>query len=154
MKKDYRLPSLNDAREHWYDEYHKSILFILESTHLKYRTPEELSNSKKDNSINIYEDNSFRDIIKLADQKIILGCYTTLEKTFDEVETYMKTWKSYKVLWDIQPKTVYDKLGEDVIKWQALMLELKKIYNSFTTNETEKIIGSLVIDFSSMKKKS
>ena len=149
----YLEPSLNDAREHWYDEYHKSILFILESTHLKYRTPEELSNSKKDNSINIYEDNSFRDIIKLADQKIILGCYTTLEKTFDEVETYMKTWKSYKVLWDIQPKTVYDKLGEDVIKWQALMLELKKIYNSFTTNETEKIIGSLVIDFSSMKKK-
>ena len=152
----YLEPSLNDAREYWYNQYHNSISFILECTHLQYNNPEETKNqNNKSNANNIYtyKDNSFRDIIKLADQKIILGCYTTLEKTINDAETYMKKWKSYKVLWDIQPKTIYDKLGTDTIKWQALMEELKRGQGSFNTEETEQIIGSIVIDFSSVKKK-
>lgn len=28
-------------------------------------------------------------------------------------------------MWDIQPKTIFDKLGEETNKWQALMDELK-----------------------------
>ena len=128
----YLEPSLNDAREFWYNEYHKSITFILECNHLQYNNPETLEKSKKQNSsINTYKDNSFRDIIKKANQKIILGCYTTLEKTIDEVEEYMKDWKSYKILWEIQPKTIYDKLGDDAIKWQALMEELKRSQGKF-----------------------
>ena len=155
----YLEPSLNDAREYWYNQYHNSISFILECTHLQYNNPEELAknqninNKTNTNNIYTYKDNSFRDIIKSANQKIILGCYTTLEKTIDDVETYMKKWKSYKVLWDIQPKTIYDKLGDDAIKWQALMEELKRGQGSFNTDETEKIIGSIVVDFSSVKKK-
>ena len=150
----YLEPSLNDAREYWYNQYHNSIKFILECTHLIYNKQEE-PNSKINinNNINVYKDNSFRDIMKLADQKIILGCYTTLEKTFDDVEKYMQTWKSYKVLWNIQPKTIYDKLGEDTIKWQALMEELKRGQSSFNTEETEIIIGSIVVDFAAVKKK-
>ena len=150
----YLEPSLNDAREYWYNEYHKSITFILECNHLQYNNPEKKEKkAKENNNINIYKDISFRDLIKKANQKIILGCYTTLEKTIDEVEEYMKGWKSYKVLWDIQPKTIYDKLGEDTIKWQALMLELKESQGKFNTEETEKIIGSIVVDFASVKKK-
>ena len=153
----YLEPSLNDAREYWYNQYHNSISFILECSHLQYNNPEETdknqNNKSNKNDIYTYKDNSFRDIIKLADQKIILGCYTTLEKTIDDVETYMKKWKSYKVLWDIQPKTIYDKLGDDAIKWQALMEELKRGQGSFYTEETEQIIGSIVVDFSSVKKK-
>ena len=149
----YLEPSLNDAREFWYNEYHKAISFILQCNHLQYNPPKSEKDKNRENNINIYRDNSFRDIIKEANQKIILGCYTTLEKTIDEVEEYMKDWKSYRVLWEIQPKTIYDKLGNDTIKWQALMLELKRSQGKFNTDETEKIIGSIVVDFSSVKKK-
>ena len=148
----YLEPSLNDAREYWYNHYHNSISFILENPHLEYNTID--NKNKKDNqNANIYKDNSFRDIIKLANQDIIRGCYKTLEKILEEVEKYMKTWKSYQVLWDIQPKTIFDKLGEETDKWQALMDELKNGQNSFNILETEKIIGSLVIDYASVQNK-
>jgi dynein heavy chain 1 len=91
--------------------------------------------------------------MKLANPEIIRGCYTTLENTFEEVEKYMKTWKSYQVLWDIQPKTIYDKLGEEITKWKALMEELKNGQNSFNILETEKIIGSIVIDYAGVQTK-
>ena len=145
----YLEPSINDAREYWYNQYHNSIAFILENEHLEYNA--QIKNKKDNQNVNIYKDNSFRDIMKLADQNIIRGCYTTLEKTFEEVEKYMKTWKSYQVLWDIQPKTIYDKLGEETTKWQALMEELKNGQNSFNILETEKIIGSIVIDYASVQ---
>ena len=147
----YLEPSVNDAREFWYNQYHNSIAYILENQHLEYNKDEK--SAKDSNNQNNYKDNSFRDIIKLANQEIIRGCYTTLENTFDEVEKYMKTWKSYQVLWDIQPKTIYDKLGDETVKWQALMEELKNGQNSFNILETEKIIGSIVIDFASVQTK-
>ena len=147
----YLEPSINDAREYWYNQYHNSIAFILENEHLVYNADHK---KKKDNqNVDIYKDNSFRDIMKIANQTIIRGCYIALEKTFEEVEKYMKTWKSYQVLWDIQPKTIYDKLGEETTKWQALMEELKNGQNSFNILETEKIIGSIVIDFASVQTK-
>ena len=65
----------------------------------------------------------------------------------------MKTWKSYQVFWEIQPKTIYDKLGEETIKCQALMEELKNRQRRFNILETEKIIGSIVIDFASVQTK-
>ena len=146
----YLEPSINDAREFWYNQYHKSIAFILENNHLEYNK----NGKKKENqNPNIYKDNSFRDIMKLANPEIIRGCYTTLENTFDEVEKYMKTWKSYQVLWDIQPKTIYDKLGEEINKWQALLEELKKGQTTFNILETEKIIGSIVIDYAGVQTK-
>jgi len=42
----YLEPSLNDAREYWYNQYHNSISFILECTHLQYNNPEELPKIK------------------------------------------------------------------------------------------------------------
>ena len=146
----YLEPSINDAREFWYNQYHNSIAFILENQHLVYN---QSGKNKKDNNTTNYKDNSFRDIIKLANQEIIRGCYTTLENTFEEVEKYMKTWKSYQVLWDIQPKTIYDKLGDETEKWKALMDELKNGQNIFNILETEKIIASIVIDFASVQTK-
>ena len=147
----YLEPSINDAREFWYNQYHNSISFILENQHLQYN--KDAKNKKNNQNLNSYKDNSFRDLMKLADQEIIRGCYKTLETTFEEVEKYMKTWKSYQVLWDIQPKTIYDKLGEETTKWQALMEELKNGQSTFNILETEKIIGSIVIDFASVQTK-
>ena len=143
-------PSINDAREYWYNQYHNAIAFILENQHLEYNKD---GKKKENQNPNLYKDNSFRDIMKLANPEIIRGCYTTLENTFEEVEKYMKTWKSYQVLWDIQPKTIYDKLGEEITKWKALMEELKNGQNSFNILETEKIIGSIVIDYAGVQTK-
>ena len=83
----YLEPSINDAREYWYNQYHNSIAFILENEHLEYNADGKIQKDKKNSKI--YKDNTFRDIIKLANQEIIRGCYTKLEETFDEVENYM-----------------------------------------------------------------
>ena len=52
--------------------------------------------------------------------------------------------KSYKVLWEIQPKTIYDKLGDDAIKWQTLMEELRRGQGILIRRKQNKSLGQLL----------
>ena len=143
----YLEPSIYEAREFWYNQLHQAMAIICSNRRLEYR------NDAQYNKDNIYKENSYRSLIQLIDINILKNCYTALEAKFDECEEYVKTWLSYQVLWDIQPKNIYDKLGDDMEKWQQLMNELKAGRKTFDNNETEKIFGSIVIDYSAVQSK-
>jgi dynein heavy chain 1 len=65
----------------------------------------------------------------------------------------VKTWLSYQVLWDIQPKNIFDKLGDDMEKWQQLMNELRAGRKTFDNFESEKQFGAIFIDYSMVQTK-
>ena len=140
-------PSMYDAREYWYNQLHQSLSIIVNNKRLNYRFNSQ--NKQED----IFRETTFRDIITKVDQKILLDVYTSLEKKFNECEEYVKTWLSYQVLWEIQPQNIYDKLGEDMEKWQQLMNELKQGRKTFDTGENEKTFGAIIIDYSSVQTK-
>ena len=140
-------PSMYDAREYWYNQLHQSIGIILSNKRLYLRT------SGRNMQEDIFKESTFRDIISKIDQKILLDVYSSLEKKFNECEEYVKTWVSYQVLWEIQPQVIYDKLGEDMEKWQQLMNELKQGRKTFDTGDNEKTFGAIIIDYSSVQTK-
>ena len=139
-------PSLQEAREYWYNQLNLAMSIILSNKRLSYRIV-----SQKE--VNLDKETTYRDIIKLIDINLLRNSYNDIENEFSKCEEYVKTWLSYQVLWDIQPKTIYDKLGDDMEKWQQLMTELKEERKTFDNSESEKIFGAICIDYSAVQAK-
>ena len=143
----YLEPSIYEAREFWYNQFHQALSIVLSNRRLEYRIEAQYNKESQ------FKESTYREIIKLIDQNILQNCYKKLENVFDECEEYVKTWLSYQVLWDIQPNNIYNKLGDDMDKWQQLMNELKAGRKTFDNNDTEKVFGSIVIDYSAVQSK-
>jgi dynein heavy chain 1 len=47
----------------------------------------------------------------------------------------------------IDAKNIYDKLGDDINKWQALLNEIRENRRTFDNSQTEKIFGPIIIDY-------
>ena len=139
-------PSLQESREFWYNQLNQAMAIILSNKRLSYRII-----TKKE--VNYEKETTYRDIIKLIDAELLRNTYKEIEEQFSKCEDYVKTWLSYQVLWDIQPKTIFDKLGDDMEKWQQLMIELKEERKTFDNSESEKIFGAICINYSAVQSK-
>jgi len=58
-----------------------------------------------------------------------------------------QVWLQYQCLWDMQAENIYNRLGEDLTKWQALLVQIRKARGTFDNAETRKEFGPAVIDY-------
>lgn len=75
------------------------------------------------------------------------AAYTTIENKLNEVQSYVNIWLQYQALWDMEANTVYNKLGNDLVKWQQLLGEIKRARTTFDNSNTWKNFGPIVIDY-------
>lgn len=47
----------------------------------------------------------------------------------------------------MQAENIYNRLGEDLTKWQALLVQIRKARGTFDNAETRKEFGPVVIDY-------
>lgn len=59
----------------------------------------------------------------------------------------LQVWLQYQCLWDMQAENIYNRLGEDLNKWQALLVQIRKARGTFDNAETKKEFGPVVIDY-------
>lgn len=62
-----------------------------------------------------------------------------------------QVWLQYQCLWDMQAENIYNRLGEDLTKWQALLVQIRKARGTFDNAETRKEFGPVVIDYGKVK---
>ena len=60
---------------------------------------------------------------------------------------HYQVWLQYQCLWDMQAENIYNRLGEDLTKWQALLVQIRKARGTFDNAETRKEFGPVVIDY-------
>lgn len=65
----------------------------------------------------------------------------------------LQVWLQYQCLWDMQPENIYSRLGEDLNKWQALLVQIRKARGTFDNAETRKEFGPAVIDYGKVRRK-
>ncbi|KAK1158695.1 cytoplasmic dynein 1 heavy chain 1 isoform X1 [Acipenser oxyrinchus oxyrinchus] len=79
--------------------------------------------------------------------------YSAVKENVREVEQYVKVWLQYQCLWDMQAENIYNKLGEDLNKWQALLVQIRKARGTFDNAETRKEFGPVIIDYGKVQSK-
>jgi dynein heavy chain 1 len=85
--------------------------------------------------------------------QVLLSAYQTIESKLDEVQTYVSVWLQYQALWDLDTSAVYGQLGEDLARWESVLVEIRKARSTFDTTETEKSFGSIIIDYEQVQSK-
>lgn len=53
----------------------------------------------------------------------------------------------------MQPENIYNRLGEDLNKWQALLVQIRKARGTFDNAETRKEFGPVIIDYGKVRGK-
>lgn len=69
------------------------------------------------------------------------------QTVFSNCAPRSQVWLQYQCLWDMQAENIYNRLGEDLNKWQALLVQIRKARGTFDNAETKKEFGPVVIDY-------
>jgi dynein heavy chain 1 len=62
-------------------------------------------------------ENNYFSTLKRVNQDLLTDAYTRIYRVFDEVAAYVQTWLSYQSLWELDPKKVQQRLGDDINLW-------------------------------------
>ncbi|XP_050667850.1 dynein heavy chain, cytoplasmic isoform X2 [Leptidea sinapis] len=79
--------------------------------------------------------------------------YGAIEMKISEVRDYVDKWLRYQALWDLQPESLYGRLGEDISLWIKCLNDIKKSRTTFDTSDTRREYGPVVIDFARVQSK-
>lgn len=85
----------------------------------------------------------------------IKSVYMQLEETFTKASTYIGTWRNYQALWDIDQKKniVYERLGDEIDKWNQMLNEITLSRRTFETAEDFILFGGLEIRYGAVQTK-
>ncbi|XP_047532350.1 dynein heavy chain, cytoplasmic isoform X1 [Vanessa atalanta] len=81
------------------------------------------------------------------------NAYDAIEQKISQVREYVDEWLRYQALWDLQPESLYGRLGEDISLWIKCLNDIKKSRTTFDTSDTRREYGPVVIDFARVQSK-
>ena len=71
------------------------------------------------------KDKTYQGLILKMSQQQLNQVYGALEKQIGAAEAYVRTWKSYQALWDIEASVIFKMLGDNIDKWHQLLNEIR-----------------------------
>ncbi|KAJ1517337.1 hypothetical protein HMI55_000021, partial [Coelomomyces lativittatus] len=96
---------------------------------------------------------TFRSLLELLPIPLLSSVYTQMDGILQQASNYIQIWFQYQALWKLEPYVVYEKLGDDLKKWQLVLEEVKRGRTTFDVTETIKSFGPLIIDFEQVQSK-
>lgn len=79
--------------------------------------------------------------------EVLQAAYSEIFNIFQTAASYIEKWLNYEALWVIDSKRIFERLGDDINKWQALLNEIRENRKTFDNSQTEKHFGPLIIDY-------
>ncbi|PVV04132.1 hypothetical protein BB560_001375 [Smittium megazygosporum] len=100
------------------------------------------------------KDHTYRNILSKLPNDILLNTYSIIESKIQSASEYVDTWLQYQALWDLNIEKISEFLGDDLEKWQLILLEIKKSRKTIDNINSSKSIGAnLIINFDQVQNK-
>ncbi|CAO3629084.1 unnamed protein product [Cunninghamella echinulata] len=145
----YLDPPIEQARASWWSQLHDWLAIIC---HLP-----RIQSSRYEGGLNV-KDNPLIEkdyaslLTRMGDGSLELA-YQIIENKVKQVSDYVNIWLQYQSLWDLESSHVFSILEDDLVKWQQILLEIKKARSTFDNSETEQSFGPLIIDYEQVQSK-
>ena len=137
------FPPLEVARSNWITQLNKWLGVICGLPRIvASRYDESLASRFASNS-----NTTYRTILKRLPAEMLQKTYSIVETKLSEVGKYVEVWLQYQSLWDMESSVVFEKLGDDLQKWQQLLNEIRQSRKTFDTSSSTKDFGPIIIDF-------
>ncbi len=140
-------PPMVEARAFWLREFHKLIEVVCGLPRIESERYEKAKETGEG------QDNTYRNIMEKLSGEVLLKAYVQIEGVIREAEDYARSWTKYQALWDLDASKIFDKLGDDIDKWQTLLKEIKDERSTFDSSSTERHFGALVVDYRAVQSK-
>jgi dynein heavy chain 1, cytosolic len=145
----YVSPSIEDAREHLISQLHEYSSIVTTQKriqHSRYQVTMEAESEYKVTYKNLL--NKFQNGVKLLEY-----AFSAIDNILMQAKEYIKVWLHFQSLWDLQPDTLYFKLGNNLHAWISCLNEMKESRKSFDTQETQRMFGPMAIDYTKVQSK-
>lgn len=145
----YVCPSIEDAREHLISQLYEFASIVTTQKriqHSRFQVTMEAESEYKMTYKNLL--NKFSNGIRLLE-----FAFASINRSLHQSQEYIKVWLQFQSLWDLQPETLYNKLGTNLHAWIACLNEMKESRKSFDTQETHKMFGPISIDYTKVQSK-
>ncbi|KAJ2761490.1 dynein heavy chain, partial [Coemansia sp. BCRC 34490] len=97
---------------------------------------------------------SYKDLLSRLPDNSLFEAYRSVEAMTKQAAAYVQIWLQYQALWDLQTDYVLGFLGADLMRWQAILLEIRRARATFDNSETVKLIGAhCAIDYEQVQSK-
>ncbi|KAF9438119.1 hypothetical protein BGZ76_009650 [Entomortierella beljakovae] len=144
----YLDPPVEHARASWYSQLHEWISVVCTLTRIQ--------SSRYDIGLIVDEhvgDLTYSDMLTKIPDDSLSKAYEIIEAKVTQVKEYVDIWLQYQSLWDLESQYIFTYLGDDLAKWQQLLLEIKKARTTFDNSETEQSFGPAVVDYEQVQSK-
>ena len=84
-------------------------------------------------------------LTKFPDNSILERPFALIETRIRDLTVYVSKWLQFQSLWDLESEYVFNRLGDSLASWQALLTSIKKARSTFDTSETSKNFGVCAI---------
>ncbi|KAF9140779.1 hypothetical protein BGX30_005985 [Mortierella sp. GBA39] len=144
----YLDPPVEQARVSWYSQLHDWLSVVCTLTRIQ-SSRYEIDLAVQDNA----GDLTYSDLLTKIPDDSLPKAYEVIEAKVSQVKDYVDIWLQYQSLWDLESQYIFTLLGDDLAKWQQLLLEIKKARTTFDNSETEQSFGPVVIDYEQVQSK-
>ncbi|KAJ2355534.1 dynein heavy chain, partial [Coemansia sp. RSA 2618] len=97
---------------------------------------------------------TYRDLLSRLPNNGVQEAYGAIMEMVEQASGYVQIWLQYQALWDLQTDYVLQFLGDDLGRWQAMLLEIRRARSTFDTSATAKRVGAhCVIDYEQVQSK-
>ncbi|KAJ2433662.1 dynein heavy chain, partial [Coemansia sp. RSA 2440] len=97
---------------------------------------------------------TYRDLLSRLPNGCVQQAYGAIMDMVQQASSYVQIWLQYQALWDLQTDYVLQFLGEDLARWQSMLLEIRRARSTFDTSATTKHVGAhCVIDYEQVQSK-
>ncbi|GLD93496.1 hypothetical protein PINS_up002088 [Pythium insidiosum] len=147
----YLEPSIDDAKTMWLQQLQGIISSVCDLPKLQASSYENVygrsAMSLTSPARRRKRDITFKDILTRLPNGLIVQAFSVVDATIGDVEQYASTWLQYQALWDMDAQTAINSVGEDLGKWQQILVEIKHERNSFDAVHSVKKFGPIEINY-------
>ncbi|CAK4126621.1 unnamed protein product [Aphanomyces euteiches] len=144
-------PSVEQARSQWLAELERMVAAVCNLEKINsatYDAFKPVSNAPSPvRRRQRRKENCFQDVLQMLPAGLLLKAYDVLFNNLYALEQYVLTWLQYQALWDMEAQRVISKIGDDIIQWQQLLVEIKDERSKFDTISSTKRFGPIVVNF-------
>ncbi|CAH0480997.1 unnamed protein product [Peronospora belbahrii] len=152
----YLEPSVGDARRDWLAQLQHLLNSVCdlpkiqtstyENVYGKSTVPAMLSLPRK-SARSRRREGVFKEALNQVPLDLLIKAYSVLDVTLSDVEKYASTWLQYQALWDMDAQSALNSVGEDLRKWQHILVAIKNERNGFDAVFNTKRFGPVVINY-------
>lgn len=145
----YLDPPIEQARASWFHQLHDWLATVCHLPRVQ-SSRYEGGLSVKDNST---KEKTYVSLLTHMGDSSLEHAYQIIEDKIRQVAEYVDIWLQYQSLWDLESSKVFGILGDDLAKWQQILLEIKRARSTFDNSETEQSFGPLIVDYEQVQSK-